>query len=178
MRQRRKNNIDLGDAISMEDAISMMTIVFVLFVIFLVPLVSIDKAQLERKKMDNIWKVAIDNNNLPKDNDLVAQRYVDAFEIDEEKWITESKIGNKRVIEALGVDSTLYVICHNLDNNRFDEMIITTNGETITYRHGILDKIRSSSNWFIVDDSYDYGDKKSSKEFYNWYKKLCQRRSK
>jgi len=52
MRARPTYAAQLGEAISIEDALSMLTVIFVLFVIFLVPLVTIDRMQLEKEQSD------------------------------------------------------------------------------------------------------------------------------
>lgn len=52
----RGTKVDLGNAISMEDALSIMVVTFVLFFLFLIPLVNIDRTKLEEAQKDTYWE--------------------------------------------------------------------------------------------------------------------------
>ncbi len=177
MRDRKVHHFDLGEAISMEDAISMMTIIFVLFVIFLVPLVSIDKARLEAKKVDHFWAEAVSflGTRSSRDFDQYSLAYRNAFDLERQFFVrtTHLKEGGRqfRFVESLLADSSLIVIRHNLENNNFNSMLISKNGETATFRHGLLEQIDSSREWFSAEDDFDYGDDPRSKELNRDYRR-------
>ncbi len=176
MRARKPRHFDLGEAISMEDAISMMTIIFVLFVVFLVPLVSIDKARLEKKKVDHFWGdlvgwLSTDSTKFSAD----AAQYREAFEIYEPYFlkatIRSESSHSVRYVESLTIDSSLIVVRHDLSTNDFSQMVMSKNGETTTYRHGKLSRIAGSVNWFSSqEDSPDYGEDRRSKVLSNLYR--------
>lgn len=176
MRARKPHNFDLGEAISMEDAISMMTIIFVLFVVFLVPLVSIDKARLEKKKVDHFWGDLVEwMGATGTENSADASYYREAFEI-YDPYFLKATIRNEssrtvRYIESLTRDSSLVVVRHDLQSNNFSLMSMSKNGETTTYRHGKLSRIAGSSNWFSAqEDNPDYGEDERSKSLNKIYR--------
>ena len=57
MRRRRfsGNSSALGEAISFEDILTVITVLLLLRIIFMVPLVNIDKAKTVRSKADLYW---------------------------------------------------------------------------------------------------------------------------
>jgi len=176
MRARKPHNFDLGEAISMEDAISMMTIIFVLFVVFLVPLVSIDKARLEKKTVDHFWSdvvqwLAAKSNGVTPE----ATAYREAFDLFDPLFmvseIRQEETGNIRYVEALSTDSSLIIIRHDLNDNKFSQMNMGINGETITYRHGKLSRLSGNANWFSAQENDpDYGDDPRSKGLFRRYR--------
>ena len=56
MARRNRIKRDLGEAISLEDALSIMVVIFVLFILFLVPLVNFDKIRTAKVEIDTFWK--------------------------------------------------------------------------------------------------------------------------
>lgn len=177
MRTRHsQRHFDLGEAISMEDAISMMTIIFVLFVIFLVPLVSIDKARLEKKQEDHFWGevVAFLGTKSSPAFDKYSSMYRNAFDLYNPLFVKtthrESSKAKYRYIELLSQDSSLVVIRHELNNNDFHSMRMTKNGETTIYQHGILQRVDKTSEWFSMDEVLDYGEDPRSKQLNSEYR--------
>ncbi len=169
MRARKQFHFDLGEPISMEDAISMMTIIFVLFVIFLVPLVSIDKARLENKRVDLFWNEVVEylGQKSNSEFDEYSKTYRDAFNFYNPLHVRTTHLKNGeiqfRYVETILPDSSLMVIRHDLTSDKFSSMRMTKNGETTTFRHGSLEEIPSTSNWFPTEDEVDYGgDPRSS----------------
>ncbi len=163
MRPRKQFHFDLGEPISMEDAISMMTIIFVLFVIFLVPLVSIDKARLENKRVDLFWNEVVDylGQRSSSEFDKESKAYSDAFNFYNPLAVKTTLLKNGEVqfryVETILPDSSLMVIRHDLTTDKFSSMRMTKNGETTTFRHGALEEIPSTQHWFPTEDEVDYG---------------------
>lgn len=181
MKLRRSHGEDLGDAISMEDAISMLTIVFVLFVIFLVPLVSIDKARLEQKLHDKFWikMVAfLEKNKAPEETvDLAINQYGSEFDINSPHTLkfTRTLQDSDTVVflEYLSsLDSSINVIRHNLQSSEFNIMRLSQGGTSTTYQHGKLAFSNESQDWFLTSDiekDYD-GTSEKSKSFKKSYR--------
>ncbi len=168
MRARRKQCSDLGEAISMEDAISMMTIIFVLFVIFLVPLVSIDKARLEAKQQDPFWDKVV--NYLDQTTSgmipLTADNYKEVFEIYDPYFVRVSDKNHNGVvykyIEFLTPDSSLVVVRHDVNSGMFNRMDLSQHGETERYRHGEINRLNSSAEWFSIQEQSSHGTAEQS----------------
>lgn len=180
MKLRRSHGEDLGDAISMEDAISMLTIVFVLFVIFLVPLVSIDKARLEQKLYDKFWikmVTFLDTNKSPEEVvDNTINQYGSEFDLQLPLSLKRTKIfdGTDTLVfvEYLAQDSSINVIRHNLNKQEFNLMRLSSGGTSTTYQHGMLAYSASSGDWFLtseIEKDYD-GTNEKSKSFKNNYR--------
>lgn len=171
MRARKAHHFDLGEAISMEDAISMMTIIFVLFVIFLVPLVSIDKALLEEQKTDDFWGDVV--HFLEKSNcgNAIAQDYQSLFNVGETVYAHIDSVGSYRILEVLHEDSSLVVVSHNLKNDSYTKMDMAQHGISTVYYHGTL-KYQASPipEWYSDDEIPDWGNDEKSKVFNKKYK--------
>lgn len=190
MRARSSKHFDLGEAISMEDAISMMTIIFVLFVIFLVPLVSIDKAQLEAHKNDDFWGevVAYLHNATSMNREQMldetkqywepfsAYRKDDYFGSQNPLWAKVTEMTNEiRYVEILTYDSSLIVIKHDKNDNSFNSMEMTRNGETATFYYGSLGSISKGSDWFMLEHNWADDANEKSKQFNTTYRNWRQK---
>ena len=173
MRLKRVRETDLGDAISMEDAISMLTIIFVLFVVFLVPLISIDKARLEAKLHDSFWDNTVKylvKNPTKQSNEI--KKYASAFELEEPiaNNISEFPSKNYLIIEQFSSDSSLTVIKHNTKTNQFSSMRMSKNGSSTTFRNGKLAWSRVASEWYFLNNEINYGEDERSIAFNNEYR--------
>lgn len=176
MRARRKTGHNLGEAVSLEAAITIMTIIFVLRMLFLVPLVSIDKARLEKKTVDHFWGDLVSWLTTDQSGESPnAISYQEAFDLFSSSFIhatdRDEDSHSVRYVESLTHDSSLIVVRHDLTNNLFSAMVMSKNGETTTYRHGKLSKVSGSSSWFAAqEDSPDYGDDSRSKVINSVYR--------
>lgn len=171
MRARKVHHFDLGEAISMEDAISMMTIIFVLFVIFLVPLVSIDKALLEEQKTDDFWGAMVQFLSKSDCGDVIELDYQSLFSMNGTIYAHVDSVGSQRIIEVLHEDSSFVVVSHNLKNNRYTKMDMALHGVSTVYYHGTL-KYQASPvpEWYSDDEVTDWGSDEKSKIFDKKYK--------
>lgn len=171
MRARKVQHFDLGEAISMEDAISMMTIIFVLFVIFLVPLVSIDKALLEEQKTDDFWGDMVRFLSTSNSSSVIAPDYQSLFSMNGTIYAHVDSVGSQRIIEVLHEDSSFVVVSHNLKTNRYTKMDMAQHGISTVYYHGTL-KYQASPvpEWYSDDEIADWGSDERSKIFEKKYK--------
>jgi hypothetical protein len=170
---RRVQETSLGEAISMEDAMSMLTIIFVLFVVFLVPLISIDKARLEAKLHDSFWDDAVKYLTIETEvNRPAVNKYRTAFELYSPLSEKVSSFKSKAVtiIEHITDDSTLIIIRHNLQDNKFSLLRLTAGGSSSVYQHGELGWSKVGREWFLVNSEIDYGDLNLSKTFNTDYR--------
>jgi hypothetical protein len=151
---------DLGSAISIEDALSMLTIIFVVFMLLLVPLVNLNRVKLENETKDPFWKsVAVNlKKELPADSRVSP--YTMAFDLDSSISQRISRIENTSIcyIEALFADSSVTVICHNRKENSFVAVFCSNDGAAKTFRKGFLNSGNRNSGWIISDSHEDYGD--------------------
>lgn len=184
MKLRRSHGEDLGEAISMEDAISMLTIVFVLFVIFLVPLVSIDKARLEQKLHDKFWIKMVhyldQNQSTDAVKDNMLNQYGNEFDIFGPLSLKQTRVlsGEDTLVylEYLTADSTVTVIRHNKKTNLFNVMRLSQGGTSTTYQHGELKLDRLSNEWILnseIENDFAGSSEKSKKfktNYRNWRK--------
>jgi len=176
MRARRKQHIDAGEAISMEDAISMLTIIFVLFVVFLVPLVSIDKARLEAKQQDPFWNEVVNyldqiaSESMP----TTALPYKEVFEIYDPYFVRITERAHRGItynyIEFLTPESSLVVVRHDIETGLFNRMEMLQYGESENYRNGEINRLNSSAEWFTTRENPSHGAQEESKDLKNDYR--------
>jgi hypothetical protein len=151
---RRKKNLDQGDAISMEDALSMLVVIFVLFVVFLVPLVSMEKpTQLKKVPEDPFWaKVSRSLNDL----DSQASPYAPSFGIYNYLAARITRLNTDKFIEFLGADSSVTILHHDLDSQQFTSIYVPTGGQSIIYKSGQLEFDSIEKEWLIAQSQTLY----------------------
>jgi hypothetical protein len=162
---------DLGSAISLEDALSIMVVVFVLFLILFIPLVNLDRANLERAQKLDVWRTV--HSYLQENVEVTpkAMEYSNVFDqvIDATNRITRVS-RNVVYLESVKGDNLL-VLEHNTQTNNFIGMYIQNFSSTITYREGRLQWDRFDSKWFAEEQGLDYGSRESSVQMRDRYKK-------
>jgi len=162
--RRQPPRKDLGEAISIEDALSLMTVVFVLFILFMVPLVNIDRLQLVRSKGDEYFQrlsewIAGNAQALPN------VPYASAFGLDGHRVVLQvDSTRNVNWVEALNSDGSLTVVEHAQTTNSFIALVIKGHSEVVTYRFGSLRWSGEEKLWFTTTDSIDYGNRPELQE--------------
>ncbi len=174
---RHKKKIEKGEAISMEDALSMLVVVFVLFVVFLVPLVSMDKnAQLDSEQKDPFWSTAINSLN-PMDTLLQYTPYDEHFNLYNKSRIRKSQKDDHVTIECLTKDSSFIVIEHSIDDNTFSAIVIQNSGSSVIYKWGSLQWNPIEKEWRPTQDSTGYYKnsitEKLDYEYRKWIRNLA-----
>lgn len=174
MSRRSRPHRDLGEAISLDAVLSVMTVLLVLRVVFLVPLVNIDRMHLVKAQKDEYWQKLSEYLSVKADSTDNGY-YGSAFGLDGNRvLVTESGIGDTRYIEALNSDGTLTVVEHRIGSGRFDALIVKGHGSVPTFRYGSLKWSGSEQVWFTSNDSVDYGNRAESlsmkKRFREWTK--------
>ena len=149
---------DMGEAISIEDALSLLTVVFVLFILFLVPLVNIDRMRLVRSQGDSYFsKLAGWIGEHGQEDPGLS--YATAFGLDGHRVVEQTDSAHAHWVEVLGADGTLTVIEHKLDNGRFVALVVKGGSEVPAYRFGSLRWSGAEGIWFATSDSVAYGDR-------------------
>lgn len=172
-RLRRGARIELGEAISFEDVLTIITVLLLLRLVFMVPLVNLDKSKTVSARSDAYWsRQAAFVLGAPRDT-LRIKPYADAFALHgKSALMTESGIGETVYIEAAGPDSSLIVLRHDLGGGEFTAMSVQARGHALSFRRGTLIWSEDEAEWFPASDSVDYGTRPESKameaEFRAW----------
>lgn len=112
MARRHRRKIEMEEALSLGDALSIRIIVFLLLVIFLVPLISIGKARLVKAKKDDLWpKVAAWIQAHPSAH---IKPYQTALELPDQAQVVITERGPETWLESYqSADSILLIARHN-----------------------------------------------------------------
>lgn len=151
---RRKKQVDQGDAISMEDALSMLVVIFVLFVVFLVPLVSMEKpTQLKKVPEDPFWAQV---SRSLSDQEPRAKSYAPSFGIYNYLAARITPVEGEEFIEFLGADSSVTILHHQLSTHNFTSIYVPTGGQSIIYKSGQLEFDDIEKEWLITQSQTLY----------------------
>lgn len=175
MSKRVKPMRELGDAISLENVLSLMVVLFVLRLLFFIPLVNIDRMNLVKAQKDEYWPKLSDYIATKGDSGAVAS-YNSSFNLDGHRvLVTESGNGDIRYVEALNSDGTVTVIEHRVGAGRFDAMIVKGHSSVVGFSYGTLKWSAAEQVWFTTNDSADYGTRPESmamkQRFREWTQK-------
>lgn len=167
MNRTRRANADAGNAVSLEDALSIMVVMFVLFFLFLVPLVNMDIARLELAQKDTYWvELAQWIEKHPGTPDK-AISYVNNFGLKNQK-IVVSDLGDKKYIESLSDKGDLTVIMHN--GSKYISLMVKGYSSVVTYRYGNISWSEREREWFAFNSHIDYGENEFTREMQEEYR--------
>jgi hypothetical protein len=173
--RRHHGRAEMGEAISFEDVLTVMTVLLLLRLIFMVPLVNLDKAKTIAARGDAYWsRQAGWVLSHPGDSSRVKP-YRTAFGLEgKAASLTETEPGKTVYLEAAAADSNLTVLRHDLGDGSFISMNVQGRGHSRSYRRGKLIWSREEEEWFPASDSVDYGNREDSKameeKFRDWTK--------
>ncbi len=150
---------NMGEPISFEDVISIMTVIFVLFFLFMVPIVNIDKARTVSAQMDPYWQQLAGflfkaHNSQPK---LTAQYLAPLDLYGHHVIINTLDERNTRYIEVISPDTNITVVEHDLDNSQFISMLVQAKGGVIVFRTGTFHWIPEDGEWLTTNEKILYG---------------------
>ncbi|MFP4165284.1 MAG: hypothetical protein ACLFQB_15220 [Chitinispirillaceae bacterium] len=169
MVRARGTKVDLGNAISMEDALSIMVVTFVLFFLFLIPLVNIDRTKLEEARMDRYWEKLSEWINRQENNKAAVAPYILAFGLGDHK-VCFSDAGDRKYIEALSPEGEITVVMH--ENDRYISFTVSGYNAVVTYRYGKIRWSAAEREWFTLNNRIDYGENpenvRMQKEYREW----------
>ncbi len=167
----RRAKVDLGNAISMEDALSIMVVTFVLFFLFLIPLVNIDRMKLEEAQKDTYWEKVAEWITEHESSGTFAAPYLLAFGLKGHK-VCVTEVSGKKYIEAISPGGELVIVKHFGD--RYISLSVKENSSVVTYRFGEIRWSGAEQEWFTINSSLDYGELEFTnamqKEYRQWTK--------
>ena len=176
MRRRRSrgSSVVLGEAISFEDILTVITVLLLLRIVFMVPLVNIDKAKTVAAKADPYWSRQAGYVFAHAADSAAARPYRAAFGL---QGVTASvtRTGETVFIETVAADSSLLILRHRPKESGFVALRVQGNGHGRSFRRGRLLWSEAEKEWFVGTDTVDYGAHPSSKAmeeaFRRWTKK-------
>jgi hypothetical protein len=160
MIRSRRGTVDLGEAISIESALTVMVVLIILRLLFFIPLVNIDRAKLDEAQRDVYWKKTAEWLSA-RPPDTSARPYCQTFGLEKDAVLV-SDAGQKRYIEALSPEGEITVIMHNQPRKSYISLNVKGHSSVVTYRSGDLRWSASEREWFTADNTIDYGEKPSS----------------
>ncbi len=163
-RVRRHARVEMGESISFEDVLTVMTVLLLLRLIFMVPLVNLDKAKTIVARGDQYWTLQAAWVLAHPGDSLRVLPYRTAFGLEGKRAsLTESDVQKIVYLEAASADSNLTVLRHNLNDGSFIAMSVLGRGHSRSFRRGKLIWSQEESIWFPASDSVDYGSREDSK---------------
>ena len=168
-RFRNSHRLELGEAISFEDVLTVIAVLLLLRVLFMVPLVNLDKAKTVRAKGDSYWSrqvafVLAKGSHANQADSLALLPYRTAFDL-AGSVSTRQENGNAWLIESASLDSNLAIFKHQPSDSSYIAMRIQAAGHGKSFQRGKLYWSEAELAWFTAADSIDYGDHASSKAF-------------
>lgn len=169
MSRNRRVTVDVGNAISIEDALAIMVVIFVLFFLFIVPLVNIDRAKLEQAQQDDYWVRLSSWLENQQTDSAKARPFLQAFGLKGQKVVV-TDAGDKTYIEALDENGDITVIAKK--GTDYISLIVQGHSSVVTYRYGNIYWSEAEKEWFTLNNLIDYGNNDSNvamqKEYRAW----------
>lgn len=163
-RVRRQARAEMGEAISFEEVLTVITVLLLLRLVFMVPLVNLDKAKTISARGDAYWTRQAGWVLSHAGDSLRVKPYRTAFGLqDKTSQLTESGAGKAVYLEASTPDSNLTVLRHDLGDGSFIAMSVQGRGHSRSFRRGKLIWSKDEAEWFPASDSVDYGSRADSK---------------
>ena len=160
-RRRRTGGTSLGEGISFEEVLTVITVLLLLRIVFMVPLVNLDKAKTVHSKSDLYWScqaVHVLSHESPE-AEIRPYRAASGLQ-DAQAMITPAPEG--LYIEAASSDSSLWIIRHTARTSSFLALRVQGQGHSRSFRRGRLLWSQSEGEWFVGADTVDYGSAPSS----------------
>lgn len=164
MRRRHKQYAAaLGEGISFEEVLTIITVLLLLRVVFMVPMVNLDKAKTVSAQADAYWsrQAAYVLSREPSDADVRPYRV--AFGLRDAAGFT-TRQGGLVTVEVATPDSNMVIIRHDAERQKFVAMRVQAAGGALSFQRGRLLWSRADGEWFVTADTLDYGSHPSSLE--------------
>ncbi|MGL1887781.1 MAG: hypothetical protein OCD76_14790 [Reichenbachiella sp.] len=161
MGRRGKTEEDMGAAISLEDALSIMVVIFVLFVVLFVPLIQLDRMNLDEALKNPFWKkiylyVEGEENNSKAQKAL--EKYYDSFDLEGKINLYSKRDKGTFFLESIDSDSNITVIVHDSKKKTYTVIYSQELSPSVSYRFGKIVWSKQEKNWFTLNDEVAYGD--------------------
>ena len=173
---RRRRKVDLGDAISFDSVLTVLTVLLVLRMVFFVPMVNLDKAKTVSAKRAGIWDTTAARVAARPRSEMVANEpgegYLAAMALGKATIRqTNDRASGAVWLEAVFPDSSTAVVRHDRRNGRYVRLHAQARSELPSCQFGQLRWSELERQWFSVSDSIDYGDRGVSTAAIQEYRK-------
>ncbi len=172
-RHRGSKRLELGEAISFEDVLTVITVLLLLRVLFMVPLVNVEKAKTVRAEKDAYWSHEITWVLSQNTDSAGIAPFATAFEIGESRAILTQR-GRYTFLESADADSSLLVMRQNIGDSSYVAMRVQGPGHAKSFRRGRLLWSATEQEWFTASDTLDYGQHILSKGLEAQVRKFTQ----
>lgn len=167
--------MDMGPAISLEDALTIIIVILVLRVVLFVPLITIDKAKLYHAEKETFWQSAYTWIQSHKTPSPMLSQYEDAFGITGRSVvISEPAEGRTRYIEAADANDNLLVIRHDVQKQEYYSLFIQKFSTIPSFQHGSIKWSPQEKKWFTLNNQVDYNQSPESKAMQESYRKWAE----
>jgi hypothetical protein len=167
---------DLGPALAVEDALTVMVVILVLRMVLLVPMMSLDKARLERAEKGSVWEKAYAYVLGNKKDDKNARQYEDAFDLAGNSVILTELGSGSRLLEAADASDNLMVVRHDVEKQTYYSMYIQKFSTVPSYSHGRMKWSPQEKKWFRLDNQIDYNQTPESADLNRQYQEWIGKR--
>jgi hypothetical protein len=156
---RHRRKLDLGEAISFDSVLTVLTVLLVLRMVFFVPMVNLDKAKTVAAKKAGIWDTTA-VRVVAEGKSTENSGYQNAFGLAKAQVRVTGGLGGTGIwIEAVLPDSSVAVVYHDVPKGRYVRLHAQSRTELPSCQYGLLRWSPPEKQWFTVSDSVDYGDR-------------------
>ena len=156
---RHRRKLDLGEAISFDSVLTVLTVLLVLRMVFFVPMVNLDKAKTESSKRAGIWDTTATRvfKGMQRPG---GESYQNALGLAKANVIQNAAADSGTVwLEAALPDSSVAVVFHDRLAGTYVKLHAQAHNELPSCQYGLLRWSPTEKQWFTVSDSVDYGDR-------------------
>lgn len=164
---------ELGESVSLEGALSIMVVIFLLRLVLFVPMMMIDKVNVEKAQRATFWSridTFVQKGDVTETDKIKIEKYFEAFtDLNGKKNTINIVDKNLVIIESVDGKENVMVILHDLVNKTYVMMISQEFSNELIYRHGSIqedagqyftsaDEVAYTSNPLVMDMKNKYVD--------------------
>lgn len=162
---------DLGPALAVEDALTVMVVILVLRVVLFVPMMSLDRASLDHAEKETYWEAAYGRIRSGKSAPAHFTAYDGAFDLGGKAVVvSEPEGGRLRYLEVADEDRNILVIRHDVEAQAYRSMFIQRFSNVPSFRHGRIKWSPQERKWFTLNDVADYNQDAESQDMQKRYR--------
>ncbi len=168
---------DLGPALQVEDALTVMVVILVLRLVLFVPLMNLDRARLDHAEKETYWEQLYERLRSAPPDAAMAASYEDAFALGgKSARISAAGGGKLRFLEIADPDQNVTVIRHDLGGQGYRSLFIQKFSNVPSFRHGRIKWSPRERKWFTLDDQVDYAQTPESAAMLDEYREWAATR--
>jgi hypothetical protein len=170
---------DLGPALQVEDALTVMVVILVLRVVLFVPLMSLDRARLDHAEKETWWEDIYAMVRAKPSARALTAPYEDAFGLNgKSAALTDLEQGRVRYVESADAEQNVLVIRHDVAAQTYRSLYIQKFSNVPSFKHGRIKWSPQERKWFTLDDQVDYSgtpETESMDKEYRFFRKAAAR---